>query len=332
MSINPQSSIFNRKLSLGLAALGRPGYITLGHGDDLNRDYSVAGMEAHAHRVLDEAWAGGVRYFDAARSYGRAEQFLGSWLRAHAISPSEVTVGSKWGYTYTADWQVALDEGEKHEVKEHTLPVLTCQIAESQANLGAYLNIYQIHSATLESGVLTNQPVLAKLAELRSDGLMIGLSVSGLDQGETIKKALEIAFDGQPLFGSVQATWNLLEQSAGPALAAAHDAGLVVIVKEVLANGRLTTRNNMPAFAAQLALLQQIADQLQTTIDGVAIAAALHQPWSSMVLSGAAKVAHLRSNLAAQQVVWSPELMDQLALLIETPQNYWQCRSQLAWN
>ena len=36
--------------------------------------------------VLDAAYGAGVRYFDAARSYGRAEQFLGSWLRARGLA------------------------------------------------------------------------------------------------------------------------------------------------------------------------------------------------------------------------------------------------------
>ena len=68
------------RLGLGLAALGRPGYINLGHADDLQRDYDVDAMRARAEAVLDAAWAAGVRYFDAARSYGRAEEFLAGWL------------------------------------------------------------------------------------------------------------------------------------------------------------------------------------------------------------------------------------------------------------
>src|SRR5262249_51543427 len=70
----------NAQLGLGLAALGRPGYITLGHGEDLGGETSVAAMERHCHVMLDAAWTAGVRWFDAARSYGRAEQFLASWL------------------------------------------------------------------------------------------------------------------------------------------------------------------------------------------------------------------------------------------------------------
>ena len=65
-------------LGLGLAALGRPAYINLGHGQDLAGRTDVGAMERNAHEVLDAAYAGGVRYVDAARSYGRAEEFLAS--------------------------------------------------------------------------------------------------------------------------------------------------------------------------------------------------------------------------------------------------------------
>src|SRR6516165_3107252 len=106
MTIPPRSlgttGLTVTSLGLGLAALGRPGYINLRHAADLAHDYDVAAMEARAHAVLDAAWAAGVRYFDAARSYGRAEEFLGRWLAARDIAPADVTVGSKWGYTYTA--------------------------------------------------------------------------------------------------------------------------------------------------------------------------------------------------------------------------------------
>ena len=49
-------------IGLGLAALGRPGYLNLGHGGDLGSDRSVAALERHAHTVLDTAYDEGVRY------------------------------------------------------------------------------------------------------------------------------------------------------------------------------------------------------------------------------------------------------------------------------
>ncbi len=316
-------------IGIGLAALGRPGYINLGHADDLERIYDVAAMEARAHRVLDAAYQGGVRYFDAARSYGRGEAFLGSWLASRGLAPGDVTVGSKWGYVYTADWQVT---AELHEVKEHSLEVLQRQWGESQALLGAHLDLYQIHSATLESGVLTNTAVLDELARLKSTGVAIGLTVSGPRQAAVIEQALETRIDGEPLFACVQATWNLLERSAGVAMARAHAAGMGVIVKEVLANGCLTERNAAPDFADKMAALHAEAARLETTIDGLALAGVLAQPWASVVLSGAARIEHLVSNLQALDVAWDAEADAKLAHLAESAEAYWSRRSDLRWN
>ncbi len=316
-------------LGLGLAALGRPGYINLGHAEDLGHEYDVAAMEAHAHAVLDAAWDAGVRYFDAARSYGRAEVFLGRWLRAREIAPAAVTVGSKWGYTYTADWQVDV---ETHEVKEHSLAVLNRQWEETQANLGAYLDLYQIHSATFKSGVLENGEVLAALAALKAGGTAVGLTLSGPDQPAVLARALAVEVDGVRLFDTVQATWNLLEPSVGPTLAEAHAAGMGVVVKEALANGRLTPKNQRPQFAAAYTLLQRQAARLDTTVDALALAAVLAQPWAGVVLSGAARVDHLRSNVAAVTVPWDAEAAEALAVLAEPPARYWETRSALSWN
>src|SRR4051794_12866562 len=106
-------------LGLGLAALGRPGYINLGHSGDVG-DTNVEAMERHAHEVLDAAYEGGVRYFDAARSYGRGEAFLASWLGRRGLSRDDVTVGSKWGYTYTAGWRVDVEEHEGKDLSGRT--------------------------------------------------------------------------------------------------------------------------------------------------------------------------------------------------------------------
>src|ERR1700749_1481087 len=92
------------RVGLGLAALGRPAYITSGREEDLP-DRSVAGMRTRTFSMLDAAYAAGIRYVDAARSYGLAEEFLAGWLaeRGHA----DVIVGSKWGYRYTGGWRAA---------------------------------------------------------------------------------------------------------------------------------------------------------------------------------------------------------------------------------
>ncbi|HET6643410.1 MAG TPA: aldo/keto reductase [Gaiellaceae bacterium] len=308
---------FVSRIGLGLAALGRPGYINVGHGEDLRGQTDVAAMERNAHRVLDSAFDGGVRYFDGARSYGKAEAFLASWLEQRGLRPGEVTVGSKWGYTYTAGWQV---DALPAEVKDLSAATLRRQLAESRAILGPHLRLYQIHSATLESGVLEDQEVFDELQRLREEGTAIGVSVTGPEQPETIRRALDVG-----IFDTVQATWNLLERSAGAALSEAQAAGLGVIVKEVLANGRLTQRGGE-------SLLEQVAAEQGTTPDALAFAAVLAQPWVDVALSGATTVEQLQSNLAALDVKWEEELNRRLAPLAEKPAQYWTTRAALPWN
>jgi aryl-alcohol dehydrogenase-like predicted oxidoreductase len=308
-----RTGLSGSRIGLGLAALGRPGYINLGHGMDLAGRTAVADMERNAHRVLDAAYERGVRYFDAARSYGKAEEFLASWLTRRGLDPEDVTVGSKWGYTYTAGWRVDADE---HEVKELSAANLRRQLAESRALLREHLDLYQIHSATLESGVLENEEVTAELERLRAEGLAVGLSVTGPRQAETVDRAVELG-----RFDTVQATWNLLERSAGPALERAHAAGMGVIVKEALANGRLTDRGDV-------ARVQVEARSRGTSADALALAVCLAQPWADVVLSGAATVEQLESNLAALQLTYEGEL-DELA---EEPATYWAHRAAMPWN
>lgn len=317
------------RIGLGMAALGRPGYINIGHADDLGRGYDVDAMQARASAVLDAAWAAGVRYFDAARSYGRGEEFLARWLTTRAIDPAEVVVGSKWGYVYTAGWRA---DADKHEVKDHSRANLVRQAGESRAILGPHLDLYQIHSATIDSGVLEDPAVLGELARLKGEGLRIGLSLSGPRQAEALRQAMEVRPDGVRLFDVVQATWNLLEPSAGPALAEAHALGLGVIVKEAMANGRLAPRNDDPAFADRRRLLEAEAARLGTTLDALAIAAVLARPWADVVLSGAAASEQLLSNLAALSVPWDPEAESHLDPIAEGPAEYWSIRARMPWN
>jgi aryl-alcohol dehydrogenase-like predicted oxidoreductase len=316
-------------IGLGMAALGRPGYINLEHAKDLAGKYDQAVMEHRAHTVLDTAWNAGIRYFDAARSYGLGDRFLGSWLSSRAISAEMIAVGSKWGYTYTADWKV---QAESHEIKEHSLATLQRQWRESVALLNGYLQLYQIHSATVESGVLDKIDVLKQLAYLRSQGVHIGVSVSGPGQAETVRKAMEIDLDGMRLFETVQATWNLLEPSVGPALSEARAAGIGVIIKEALANGRLTDRNKESGFGAKLGLLQREAIRCDSSIDALVLASCLAQPFADVVLSGATTVAQTLSNVASCRIKLDEEAMMTLATFAEPSQRYWATRKELPWN
>lgn len=277
-------------------------------------------MRAHAWEVLDTAWDAGLRYFDAARSYGKAEEFLGGWRQARGREP---VVGSKWGYTYVAEWRV---DAPMHEVKDHSLGTLERQWPETLAALGRAPDLYLIHSATLETGVLGDERVLARLAELRAEGLRPGLSTSGPGQAATLRRALAVHLDGVCPFGAVQATWNLLEPSVGEALAEAHAAGWTVVVKEGVANGRLSARG-LSGQGDVPPALADLAREWEVTPDAVALAAALAQPWADVVLSGASTADQLRENLRALEVPGGADWPD----LAEPAAEYWQTRAALPW-
>jgi aryl-alcohol dehydrogenase-like predicted oxidoreductase len=273
-------------------------------------------MRVRTFSMLDAAYAAGVRYVDAARSYGRAEEFLAGWLAERG--PADVVVGSKWGYRYTGDWQL---DAPQQEVKEHSLAMFTTQRAESLALLGDRIALYQVHSLTRDSPLFTDASLLAALSRLRAEGVIIGLSTSGPRQAEAIRRALPLTVDGQHLFTATEVTWNLLEPSVGAAAAEAASAGWAVLVKEAVANGRLTPAGGPPAPLTALAAARGVTE------DAIALAAALAQPWASVVLSGAVTRAQLDENLAALAVGQLPALS-----LAEAPGAYWAERAARPWH
>jgi len=313
-----------KRLGIGLAAVGRPAYITAGRVADLGAERDVVTFRDRTFAVLDAAYAVGIRYVDAARSYGRAEEFLAAWLTAHP-EIDDVVVGSKWGYRYVGEWRM---DAPAHEVKDHSLAAFEEQWAQTSALLGERVAVYHVHSATLESGVLDDAAVHRALAGLRAQGVRVGISTSGPAQAEAVRRALEVAVDGEPLFTSFQSTWNVLEPSAGPALAEAAAAGARVIVKEAVANGRLAPGGADTPGAHRMA---ELADDLGTTADRLAIAAALAHPWAWRVLSGAVDPAQVVSNAEAADLVVPEAVAAELADLAENPQAYWSARSARPW-
>lgn len=303
------------RLGLGLAAVGRPAYITLGRAADLGGadDRSVEVLRDRTHRLLDAAWDAGVRYVDVARSYGLAEEFLGGWLQAHPGRRADLTLGSKWGYEYVGGWRL---DADLHERKDHRPETFSRQWPLTLEALGTTPDVYLVHSVTPDSPALGDAELLRRLAVLRDSGVRVGISTSGPAQAQVLDAAL--ALPGSP-FSVVQSTWNLLETSVGPALGRAHDAGWLVVVKEGVANGRLTGHGSAGP-------LEDLAAADGQSLDAFALGSVLARPWADVVLSGAVTPEQLRQNLAAR-----PPARPAPSDAAETPQAYWRTRGSLAW-
>lgn len=125
------------RLGLGLAALGRPAYINLGRLEDFGHQRSIADLQRRCHDMLNAAYAAGIRYIDAARSYGMAEAFLGTWLSGRSLPKDAITIGSKWGYTYVGGWQL---DAPVHEMKDLSVATLRRQMRSGLAVIEAALH------------------------------------------------------------------------------------------------------------------------------------------------------------------------------------------------
>jgi aryl-alcohol dehydrogenase-like predicted oxidoreductase len=312
-------------MGVGLAALGRPAYITGGRDRDVGAARSVREMRNRTAEVLNAAYAGGVRYVDVARSYGRAEEFLADWLSSRT-DVTDVRVASKWGYRYVGDWRM---DAQVHEVKDHTLAAFAAQLGETRALLGDRLDLYQVHSVTQDSPVLGDTELHHALADLRDSGTRVGFSTSGPRQADVIRAALQVHVNGAPLFSSVQSTWNLLETSAGTALSEAYDAGVAVVIKEVFANGRLAPGSTDTAPGVLQAA--RAAAEMGFGLDQLAIAVALQQTWCPRVLSGAVAASQVESHLTGADIELPTHVTGALVELAEDPVEYWTARAHRAW-
>ena len=313
----------NNKLGLGLAALGRPGYINLGHHQNIGPNKSKEAMYFQTEKVLNFAYQSGIQYFDVARVYGASEEFLSKWIRKQ--NQFNGYVGSKWGYEYLADWKIDTDV---HERKDHSAAFLKQQWVETRLNLGKNIDLYQIHSVTPESNVLNDRSVLNELQNIKKSGIEIGISTSGPSQAETIKKLLEIN-KVENLFTFIQCTINILEQSCQQILIEASESKINIIAKEVFANGRLSAANK-EFHQKEILILRNLALDLNLSLEELSLIWAYQQKYINIVLTGAATVEQLQSNIDAisKKDLTLPNLLE----LGTSKESYWQSRKSLKWN
>ena len=313
----------DNKIGLGLAALGRPGYINISHDDDLGKDKSKASMRDYCHHILDFAYREGVRYFDTARVYGDAEEFLASWIRKQ--SQFNGFVGSKWGYEYLANWEVNAD---KHERKDHSSSFLKQQWVETRMNLGKNIDLYHIHSVTPESSVLDDHQVIKELEGIKKNGLETGISTSGSDQRKTIEHLLKIN-EKLKLFSFLQSTINIFEQSCIPILKEASNQKINIIAKEVFSNGLLTNANK-DYHQEDIQNLQHIAKEINLTLEQLSFLWVYQLPFIKIILTGASTIDQLQENLnCLKKINTTIPNLDNFSLSVD---DYWSTRKKLNWN
>lgn len=314
------------KIGLGLAALGRPEYINI--RDNASIDKSENAFKQNTFSVLDEAYKLGVRYFDTAPSYGKGEAFLQNWNDAKQFK--DIILGTKWGYTYVANWELGYNG--KHEIKEHSLEKLLEQWQVSK-HLLPNLKYYQVHSATLDSGILENEPVLHQLHKIKQEtGLKIGITTSGVHQKEVITSALKIQIENKAIFDSFQVTYNVFEQDTLQILKEVLLQGKDVIIKEGLANGRVFPSIKFNRYTKAYQVLTKLSEKYNVGVDAIALRFIVDTLQPTFVLSGASNVQQLKQNMKVLNFSLTEKELYVLQTLSILPNTYWQERSELIWN
>jgi aryl-alcohol dehydrogenase-like predicted oxidoreductase len=313
------------QLGLGTAALGRPQYINVRQENCDNSDLKA--FRKQSFQVLEEAYNSGIRYFDTAPGYGLAEALVLQWVQTK--NDATIEIATKWGYTYTANFDV---NATIHEVKEHSLAKLNEQWVFSKQLL-PYLKVYQIHSATLETGVLENKQVLEKLAFLKTKyNLKIGLTTTGTNQVEVIKKALAILVHGKQLFDVFQVTYNFLDQSLQEISDKLNHQNKSIIIKEALANGRVFRNTRYPHYDKMYTVLDRLANKYNVGVDAISLQYCTQTISESNILSGASNSEQLQENLKAHVFSLSNEEIQELSSFKVLPELYWNERKKLQWN
>ena len=312
-------------MGLGMAAIGRPHYINL--RQEKPSGFSPDVFKKHGKQVLDEAFKKGIRYFDTAPGYGIAEQILLEWL--DETGHPDIELATKWGYTYTANFNAS---AEVHEIKEHSLSKLTEQWEFSQQLL-PQLTTYQVHSATLDSGILENIKILDHLGKLKEKfNLKIGITTSGANQKEIIEKALNIERNKQMLFDVYQVTYNILDQSLASTIACLNSQNKRVVIKEAMANGRLFPNNTYLHYEKLYEFLKSLATKYEVGIDAVALRFIMDSIQPFKVLSGASQPSHVIQNLMSVKLTLEKNEIETLKQHAIEPEVYWNERKKLVWN
>ncbi|MFT4831776.1 MAG: aryl-alcohol dehydrogenase-like predicted oxidoreductase [Psychroserpens sp.] len=314
-----------KAIGLGTAAIGRPQYINI--NQETKAPFSLSEFRRKGLEMLDYAYNAGIRYYDTAPGYGLAEQLLIDWLKEK--NDPNITVATKWGYTYVANFD---PNAKLHEVKEHSLQKLNEQWEVSK-QLFPYLKYYQIHSATFESGILENEIVLERLFRLKQEhNIKVGLTTTGGNQTEVLKKGMDVHFKGEQLFEVFQCTYNILDQSIYELGCEIVSDKKQLVIKEALANGRLFPNVAYPAYSVFYKKLEMLSKKYDVGVDAISLQFCLAKLDGATILSGANKPEYLAQNIKVTEFRLSPEEIEELSKFKIDPSLYWQERKQLTWN
>lgn len=245
------------KLALGCGGLGDP-----------------TTDEAQVTALLRGALDRGVTLFDAARSYGLAEERLG-----RVVAPSPLArFSTKGGYGV-------------EPIPEWTGPAVRASIERACERLRVdRLEIFHLHSCPL--AVLQRPGLVEALHQARAAGRIARAGYAG--DGDALVWAVESG-----AFDAVEASFSLFDQANGPTLLRARAKGIWVLAKRPLGGAVWSRPAADDATRAYRHRFELMGFEAGAPMDELAARFVAHAPEIDVMVLGTRRLEHLEAVAAA---------------------------------
>jgi aryl-alcohol dehydrogenase-like predicted oxidoreductase len=310
------------------------GTMTFGGNADAGMWRAIGTLEQEAvDEIVGGALAAGVNFFDTADvySFGESERRLGQALKNLDVKRKDVVIATK------VFGRMGAGPNDQSASRGHIMDSVAASLDRLQTD---HIDLYQIHG---NDAVTPIEETLRALDDLVRQGMVRYFGVSNWSAWK-IAKALGVSeAKGFARFETLQAYYSIagrdLERELTPLIL---EEKLGLMVWSPLAGGLLSGKFG-PGSAAPndarratfdfppvdkerawpcVALMREIGDSKGVSVARVALAWLLAKPHVMSVIIGAKTTAQLEDNLAATDLVLTPDEVARLDAVSELPQEY----------
>lgn len=259
--------------------------------------------EKDAERIVDEAIAHGINYFDTADLYdkGENEKVVGKVLKHHR---NDIILATKVGN----QWQTNTDEVQWNPSKDYIKKQIHTSLKRLQTD---YIDLYQLHG-----GMITDNSIetIEAFEELKKEGLIRAYGIS------SIRPNVINRFLTESEIASIMMQYSLLDRRPEELLDMIHQSGRSVVTRGTLAKGLLTAEGLERANQTN-GYLNYESDELKNTLQqlmsihnnlhALSVHSVLQHKAIGSVVTGASSPEQIKSTIKAYETTVTQDQLEQ---------------------